>query len=217
MAVLTIFAPLLCELGTALVTRFPCNLAGFFACSILSLKHPGSPRKASNLSPEPSPNSDGARRPWCNRRPLSLARPHRRDPPCVRLHSRVAASHLRRLHQSRSRRAPQCRHASDAGHPGSRRRNDPVAPRSLHPLITTVPLPPTTAYTSSSPLAAWLCSGPSPPDGSSSRLTLNLPTPSGALNPRSTPLGDSTSFASMTVCAIRSSLESSQRVYVHER
>src|SRR6266545_2387693 len=40
-----------------LVARFPCNLAGFSACSTPSLTDPEHPRKAPNLSPEPSPNA----------------------------------------------------------------------------------------------------------------------------------------------------------------
>jgi hypothetical protein len=58
------FAPLRCDLGKALVARFPCNLVGFSACSIRSLKDPEPPRKASDLSPEPSPT----RTPCCSRR-----------------------------------------------------------------------------------------------------------------------------------------------------
>lgn len=38
-----------------LVARFPCNLAGFSACSTLALKDLEPPRRAPNLSPEPSP------------------------------------------------------------------------------------------------------------------------------------------------------------------
>src|SRR5262249_39931084 len=66
---------------------------------------------------------------------------------------------------------------------------------------------------SSSPFAAWSCSSPSPPGGSSSRLILNVPTPSGALSPRTTLLLGSMSFASITVCAIRPSFGWSPRVY----
>ena len=40
---------------TRLIARFPCNSLGFFACDTLPLKNPGPPRKAPNLSPEPSP------------------------------------------------------------------------------------------------------------------------------------------------------------------
>jgi hypothetical protein len=38
-----------------LVARFPCNLRGFFASCTLPLRIPEPPRKASNLSPKPSP------------------------------------------------------------------------------------------------------------------------------------------------------------------
>jgi hypothetical protein len=50
MAVLTIVIS-----ETRLVARFPCNSAGFSAGSTLSSEDPEPPRKASNLSPEPSP------------------------------------------------------------------------------------------------------------------------------------------------------------------
>ena len=42
---------------TRLVERFPCNSGGFSACCTLSLKDPEPPRKASNLSPKPSPKA----------------------------------------------------------------------------------------------------------------------------------------------------------------
>jgi hypothetical protein len=38
-----------------LVARFPCNLVGFSARSVLPLEDPEPPRSAPNLSPEPSP------------------------------------------------------------------------------------------------------------------------------------------------------------------
>jgi hypothetical protein len=47
-----------------LVVRFPCNSLGFFVCSTLSSKGSEPPRKASNLSPEPSPKGAHA----CSRR-----------------------------------------------------------------------------------------------------------------------------------------------------
>jgi hypothetical protein len=40
------------------VERFPCNSAGFSACCTRSSKNPESPRKASNLSPKPSPKRE---------------------------------------------------------------------------------------------------------------------------------------------------------------
>jgi len=36
--------------------RFPCNSVGFSASGTLTSKDPEPPRKASNLSPKPSPN-----------------------------------------------------------------------------------------------------------------------------------------------------------------
>ena len=45
-----------------LVARFPCNLAGFSARSTLALKDPEPPRRAPNLSPEPSPKESRDRR-----------------------------------------------------------------------------------------------------------------------------------------------------------
>jgi hypothetical protein len=51
-----------------LVMRFPCNSAGFSACSIPPLKAPESPRKPSDLSPEPSPKDVSTRsRRWQRR------------------------------------------------------------------------------------------------------------------------------------------------------
>jgi hypothetical protein len=75
------FAPLLCDLETGLATRFPCNPAGFSACSTVSLKDPEPPRKAPNLSPEPRPNASPCSlttRPsciaaWCRIRELAAA------------------------------------------------------------------------------------------------------------------------------------------------
>jgi hypothetical protein len=47
--------PRLWDLRNRLVKRFPCNSAGFSACTIPSVSHPEPPRKPLNLSPKPSP------------------------------------------------------------------------------------------------------------------------------------------------------------------
>jgi hypothetical protein len=49
------FAPLPVISERRLVARFPCNLPGFSARSTLALEDPERPRRAPNLSPEPSP------------------------------------------------------------------------------------------------------------------------------------------------------------------
>src|SRR5262249_4484892 len=48
-----------CGLATVLAERFPRNLAAFYARDTLSSKSPEPPRKASNLSPKPSPKRTG--------------------------------------------------------------------------------------------------------------------------------------------------------------
>src|SRR6266542_736631 len=57
---------------TRLAERFPCNSVCFCPCCTLSFKGPEPPRKASNLSPEPSPN--GARTCRRRRQQASVAR-----------------------------------------------------------------------------------------------------------------------------------------------
>jgi hypothetical protein len=47
--------PALCDLGMALSSALPCNLAAFSARSTARLMDPEPPRRAPNLSPEPSP------------------------------------------------------------------------------------------------------------------------------------------------------------------
>jgi hypothetical protein len=47
-----------------LLARSPCNLSGLSARSTIPLKDPEPPQRASNLSPEPSPNGTRACRRW---------------------------------------------------------------------------------------------------------------------------------------------------------
>ena len=61
--------------GRRLAARFPCNLAGFSARSTLALKDLEPPRRAPNLSPEPSPREA---RTCC--RPRQPRRPSLRSP-----------------------------------------------------------------------------------------------------------------------------------------